>query len=89
MARRVGATLALCGTVMLLGLLQGYTQQRVKEKKGVVTLNMAVTPSTSEKSEKSEIAWETSLAKAQARAKKEGKPLFVLQLFGKLNDALC
>ena len=35
------------------------------------------------------IRWETSFKKAQVKAEKAHKPLFYLQLFGKLNDSLC
>jgi hypothetical protein len=35
------------------------------------------------------IAWETSLAAAQAKARRTGKPLFLLHLFGKLSEPFC
>jgi hypothetical protein len=35
------------------------------------------------------VQWETSLTNAISRAKRERKPILHLQLFGKLNDALC
>src|SRR5258708_1505190 len=35
------------------------------------------------------ITWETSLKSVIARATREHKPILHLQLFGKLNDALC
>lgn len=33
--------------------------------------------------------WETSLDAALARAKREGKPVLLMHLFGKLDDAFC
>ena len=44
------------------------------------TAQVAVEPS---------IAWETSLAAAQAKARRTGKPLFLLHLFGKLSEPFC
>ncbi|MFT4514960.1 MAG: hypothetical protein ACI89X_002395 [Planctomycetota bacterium] len=35
------------------------------------------------------IAWETSFDDAKERAKAEGKGIFHLQLFGRLNEQLC
>jgi hypothetical protein len=35
------------------------------------------------------IAWEKSLDAARARAQRENKPLFVLQMFGRLDEAFC
>ena len=35
------------------------------------------------------ITWEISFKSAIARASREHKPILHLQLFGKLNDALC
>lgn len=33
--------------------------------------------------------WETSLDAALARARREGKPVLLLHMFGKLDDAFC
>jgi hypothetical protein len=33
-----------------------------------------------------QIPWETSLSAAQAKAKKEGKPILLLHLFGRLDQ---
>ena len=35
------------------------------------------------------IAWETSLGAARAKARRTGKPLFLLHLFGKLSEPFC
>jgi hypothetical protein len=35
------------------------------------------------------IHWETSLAAAKARAERTGKPLFLLHLFGRLDEEFC
>lgn len=35
------------------------------------------------------IRWEPSLAAAKAKAARTGKPLFVLHLFGRLDEAFC
>ena len=37
----------------------------------------------------SETAWETSWDSALARAGREGKPILLLELFGRLDEALC
>ncbi len=34
-------------------------------------------------------AWETSWDSALARAQREGKPILLLELFGKLDEKLC
>lgn len=36
-----------------------------------------------------EVKWETNFAKAQAKAKKTGKPIFLLHLFGRLDEEFC
>jgi hypothetical protein len=35
------------------------------------------------------VAWDSSLGSAEARAKREHKPILLLQMFGRLDDALC
>jgi hypothetical protein len=35
------------------------------------------------------VTWETSLASAQARARREGKPVLLLSLFGRLDEEFC
>ena len=35
------------------------------------------------------VSWETSMEAAVARAEAEGKPILVLQLFGRLDEELC
>ena len=35
------------------------------------------------------VAWETSFEAAKEQAKKEGKPILLMQLFGKLDDEFC
>ena len=36
-----------------------------------------------------DIRWETSLAAAKARAQREGKPILLLHMMGKLNEEFC
>jgi hypothetical protein len=36
-----------------------------------------------------DITWDTSIDDAKARATREGKGIFLLHLFGKLDDELC
>lgn len=36
-----------------------------------------------------DIVWETSVADAKARATREGKGIFLLHMFGKLDDEMC
>jgi len=38
---------------------------------------------------RSEPAWETSWEAAQARARRENKPILLLELFGRLDEKLC
>jgi hypothetical protein len=35
------------------------------------------------------VAWETSFEAAKEQAKREGKPILLMQLFGKLDDEFC
>jgi hypothetical protein len=35
------------------------------------------------------VPWESSLDAAKPRAKKEGKPILHLQMFGRLDDSFC
>jgi hypothetical protein len=35
------------------------------------------------------VDWEPSLQRAQARAKREGKPIFLLHMFGRLDQEFC
>lgn len=51
--------------------------------------SVTAAPGERPKPDASGVPWETSFASAKARAKREGKPILVLHLFGKLDDALC
>jgi hypothetical protein len=35
------------------------------------------------------VVWESSFAAAKARAEREGKPVLLLQLFGRLDEEFC
>ena len=35
------------------------------------------------------VTWETSVARAMERARREGKPILLLQLFGRLDEEFC
>lgn len=35
------------------------------------------------------VAWETAFDAAQARAQREGKPILLLHMFGRLDDEFC
>ena len=35
------------------------------------------------------VAWETSFATAQQKARQSGKPVLLLQLFGRLDEEFC
>ncbi len=48
-----------------------------------------VTPAVDMPVSSAAIYWEPTYAAAKRRAEKEGKPLLLLHLFGKLDDALC
>lgn len=48
-----------------------------------------VTPPTDMPVSSTAIYWEPTYAAAKRRAEREGKPLLLLHLFGKLDDALC
>jgi len=36
-----------------------------------------------------DVSWETSLDAAKARAVREGRPILVLDMFGRLDEELC
>ncbi|MCS6859428.1 MAG: hypothetical protein NZT92_03795 [Abditibacteriales bacterium] len=57
------------------------------QSRGKIHTEMA-TPTPAISSE-SRVVWETSFASAQARAQREGKPILLLHLFGRLDEQLC
>jgi hypothetical protein len=72
-------TAALCATAVLL--LWGRAQSNGKVHKGIAA---ATSPTPTENT----VVWETSLDAAQARAQREGKPILLLHLFGRLDEEL-
>lgn len=49
----------------------------------------APAPPKSKKTLVAGVAWETSFEAAKQQAKKEGKPILLMQLFGKLDEEFC
>lgn len=50
---------------------------------------VAISHQPDSSSTRGDIVWETSMQDAKARAVREGKGIFALHMFGKLDDALC
>lgn len=73
-------TAALCAAAVLA--LWGRAQSQGKVHKGIAA-------TTSPTSSENKVVWETSFESAKARAQREGKPILLLHLFGRLDEELC
>ena len=69
-----------CASVLILGVAAEAAPLPAATGHRSATARVAAEPS---------IAWETSLAVARAKARRTGKPLFLLHLFGKLSEPFC
>ena len=85
MRRRIWMAVALGGAVCPLLLAHGERRQA-----GPLPPRSAnISPKAQKWTDAQGVVWETSFAQAKARATREGKPIFLLHLFGRLDDAMC